>query len=167
MFSPFDCGRRAGWRQPARSGGAAGRPPVAGGSAREVVVEPGQRAGPGVLRRLRLVAVALVAVEAVARLGVADDLRLLPRRRRRRPEPLHALDGDALVEVAVEPEPRRPEAGGLLDEGRETEPPFGHAAAVEGDGGPDVAPGGGDEGDGAAHAEADDAGPFGRDVGPG
>src|SRR5437016_10962051 len=114
MFSPFDCCRRAGWRQPARSGGAAGRPPVAGASAGEVVVEPGQGAGPGVLRRLRLVAVALVAVEAVPGLGVADDLRLLPRTGRGVAELFHALDGDALVEIAVEPEPGGPEFGGLL-----------------------------------------------------
>src|SRR5581483_2714139 len=146
--------RRAGWRQPARSGGRRGRPPSAG----EVVVEPCQRAGPGVLGRLRLVAVALVAVEAVPGLGVADDLRLLAGRRRRRPQLLDAVDRDALVEVAVEAEPGGPQPGGLLDQRPEAEPPFGDAPAVEGDGGAEVSPGGGHQRHRPAHAEADDAG---------
>src|SRR5579884_2232448 len=127
-------------------------------SAGEVVVEPGQRAGPGVLRRFRLVAVALVAVEAVAGLGVADDFGLLARRRRRRPQLLDTVDRDALVEVAVEPEPRRPQPRRLLDQRPEAEAAFGHAAAVESVGGAEVAPGGGDERHRAAHAEADDPG---------
>ncbi len=48
-----------------------------------------------------MVALALIAVEAVAGVGVADDLGVLARRGGRRPQTLDVVDGDDVVEAKV------------------------------------------------------------------
>ena len=118
-------------------------------------VEPGQGALPSVGGGLRVVdGRPIVAVESVVSVGVADDLGRHRRALRRFPELLDLGGGDALVEIAVEPEPGGLELGGQLDQRRQPEPALEHAAAVEGDRRPHRPKGGGVEGDASTHAES-------------
>ena len=69
-----------------------------------------------------MIGVAVVAVEAVTGVGVAHDLgvdRAVPAARA---QGLDVVDGDALVEVAEQPEPRGLQAGRLVDQRIEAEP---------------------------------------------
>ena len=123
-------------------------------------------AGPRVVGRGAVVARPLIAVEAVPGIGVPHHLGLLTRRRGGGPELLDLVDRDAVVEVAEQPEPRRLQVGGLVDERPESETSRRDAAAVEGDRRPQRTPRRDEEGDGATHAEADDEAPLRRDGGP-
>ena len=91
-----------------------------------------ERALPRVLGRRLVVRRALVAVERVGRVGIAHDVRGHPGPGRGFAEPLHAVDRDRLVEVAEEAEPRRPERGREVEEGRHLEAPLRDPAAVKG-----------------------------------
>jgi hypothetical protein len=104
-------------------------------------------------------------VEAVLGVRVPHDLRGLPRRGGSFAELLHLGHRDPPVAVAVEAEPRRPEAGRLGDERAEPEASLRDAGAVERDGRADVAARRGHERHGAAHAEADDTRGARRDAG--
>ena len=101
-----------------------------------------------------------VAVEPVAGLRVADDLVRdgRPAAAELGPEALDVLDRYRLVEVAEQPEPRRLEVAGAVDEGGEQREAGGDdPTAVEADGGAERAGGGDEERDPSAQAEADDA----------
>src|SRR5438309_4737409 len=121
--------------------------------------EPGKRARPRVRRGARVIRRALVAVKAVFGLGVANDLvrnrRLLVERRA---QPLDVVDGNALVSIAEQSEPRALQRRALVDERWKLGEPPGHdAAAVEADRGAQWPAQRGKESDAAAEAEADDA----------
>src|SRR5439155_8463020 len=126
----------------------------------EVALEPVERALEGVLGRGRDVLRPLVAVEAVAGVGIADDVVVdLRVRVERRPQLLDVVDRDRLVEVAEQAQPRGLEPARVAHQGGELGEPGGdEAAAVEADGGAEGAPEGDEERDAAAEAEADDAG---------
>src|SRR5947208_17001649 len=84
---------------------------------REVFVEPGEHAAPGVGRRTGHVGVgADVAVEAVAGIAVADDLGVDRRILERSAELLDVFHGDRLVLVAEEAQPRPLQRLRLADE---------------------------------------------------
>ena len=98
-----------------------------------MALEPVERALEGVLGRARHVLGPLVAVEAVAGVGIPDDL-VVDRgvRVERRPQLLDVVDRDRLVEVAEQAQPRRPEPAGVAHQGGELREAGGdEAAAVE------------------------------------
>ena len=71
--------------------------------------EPRHRALPPVVRRVRHVPLTLVAVEPMAGVWVPDDVGVDGRVGQRLAQLLDVVDGDRLVEVAEQTEPRRRE----------------------------------------------------------
>src|SRR5205814_2288123 len=121
---------------------------------RQVRVQPAKRARPGIARTGLVVGRADVAVEAVAGVRVADDLRVDGRGGDGLTQLLDLLDRDALVLIAVAAEPRRLQRRREILERRRAEAALNDPAAVEGDRGAQRSLRSLDEGDGAAHAEA-------------
>src|SRR5437868_7799483 len=100
----------------------------------EVGREPVERATPTVGRRLRVVAGARVAVEAVLGVGIAHDLGGYRGVAERSAQLLDALDRDALVEITEQAEPWCLQCRRLTDQRRERQPAGGgDATAVEPD----------------------------------
>src|SRR5438128_1917948 len=122
----------------------------------DVTLEPVERALEGVLGRGRHVLRPLVAVEAVAGLGVADDIVVdLGVCVERGPHLLDVVDRDRLVEVAEQAQPRGLERARVAHEGGELgEPGSDDAAAVEAGRRAEGAPERDEERDAAAEAEA-------------
>src|SRR5581483_2099415 len=106
----------------------------------EVLVEPGAHPAPRIGSGARHIRVrTYVAVEAVASVAVPDDVVVDRRVVERLPQLLDVVDGDRLVLVAEEPEPRCLQRLGLVDQRRELwEPSADDPAPVVADPGADL-----------------------------
>src|SRR5579862_7373856 len=122
--------------------------------------EEGEGLRPGIRRGGGIERLSIVAVESVSRLCVSNQLRVDLGVPERSIEGDDVVDGDRVVRITEEPDPRRGQAPDQVEQRRESIPSRTDPGTVVAHRGAERQSMARDERNGSAHAIADDAGAF-------